>query len=95
MAAQLQLIQGGLSKAAQAKLPKNSLARDERWQEELLRLQRRAEKIAALRRGEASIKKVTVEGTWVKRHFRHQHDRLLIQLTGRNSSSRNMKGKKK
>ena len=93
MAAKLQIIHGGLSKQYQKTLPKSSLARDDMWSKELKRLRRRAEKIAALQRGEASIKKVAVKGVWVKRHFRSKHDRLLIQLTGRNSSTRDKKGK--
>lgn len=92
MSAKLQVIDGGLSKSYQRTLPKKSLARDDTWAKELKRLRRRAEKIAALQRGEASIKKVEVKGVWVKRHFRHKHDRLLIQLTGRDSSIRNKKG---
>jgi hypothetical protein len=63
------------------------------WMHELRRLQRRADKIAAMKRGEASIKKVHVKGVWVKRHYRTQHDRLLIQLTGSDSSRRDKKGK--
>lgn len=89
----LKVIQGGLSKSVQRTLPRDSLARDDVWTREWKRLQRRAEKIAALKRGEASIKKVKVEGVWVKRHYRRKHDRLLIQLTGRDSSIRNKKGK--
>lgn len=84
----LKLIQGGLSK--------NSLAHDDVWDEELRRLRRRANRIVALQRGEAQIKKVKVQGVWVKRHFRRNHDRLLIQLTGRdNSASQNSTRDKK
>lgn len=88
----LKIINGGLSKSIQRTLPKDSLARDDVWSKELRRLKRRAEKIAAMQRGEASIKRVKVKGVWVKRHFRARHTRLLIQLTGRDTSLRNKKG---
>ena len=83
---QLRVIQGGLS-----------LARDDVWNAELKRLKRRIERISAMRRGDASLEKVRVKGVWVKRHFRKPHDRLLIQLTGRDTrasvSTRDKKGK--
>ena len=93
MPPKLTVIEGGLSREVQKSLPKSSLARDDVWSQELLRLRRRAEKIVALRRGDAIIKKVHVKGVHVKRHFRRKHTRLLIQLTGRDSSTRNKKGK--
>lgn len=81
----LTVLPGGLSAPKlsakfKATLPKRSLAREAVWDSEFARLQRRLEKIAALKRGDATIKKVSVGGGWVRRHYRDPHTRYLIRL---------------
>lgn len=53
---------------------------DEHWSKEVLRLKRRIEKIALAQAGKADVKRVKVEGGWVKRHWREGHTRIMISL---------------
>lgn len=62
---------------------------DERWEKELKRIKARMERIALAQIGSADVKKVTVDGGWVKRHYRKPHSRVVISLrTGKIETSK-------
>lgn len=41
------------------------------------RLRRRRDRLIALKNGDRSVKKIRVEGHWVKRHWVGDHDRII------------------
>lgn len=63
------------------------------FKDELAALTRRMERLKALQDGKATVKRIEVEGGWVKRHYRIAHTRALITITKPKPATTKRRGK--
>lgn len=53
------------------------------FDKEILRLVARAELLRSAKRGDAKLRKVSVVGHWVRKHYVNPHDRLIAPARAR------------
>jgi hypothetical protein len=52
-----------------------------KWEKEIKRLEHRAALLRRVKHGDAKLKKVEVDGYWVRRHYVDPHDRYIEART--------------